>query len=363
MIGFDKYGSGGQGVIILNDWLSDTSSWDEARQYLGREDFTWVFADLRGYGRSRGQEGSFTVIEAASDVIALADSLGWGRFAIVGHSMSALIALHLAQHHPDRIERTVLVTPSPPRGFGFDDATVEALRAGAFGDDATRLGLLRQMQGTRLTEQWIHLKLERWRMSSDPDAVAGYTSMWAREGLPDATAKVTSPLLAITGEEDREDMRGDATTAALRPLVEDLTVVPLAGCGHAPMQEMPPLFVTVMERFLLGSQAAHQSVGGQKRTRGMRVYLVVQGTVENDEGWRKYSAAVVPLIARFGGKHLTRGSGAEFLEGTDAKRRTAVFDFPSMDAVHAFWDSPEYVPVKELRRDVATLDIWAVPGA
>jgi len=363
MIGFDKHGSGGGGVIVLNDWLSDTSTWDEARRYLGSEDFTWVFADLRGYGRSRGQGGRFTIIEAAGDVIALADSLGWGRFAIVGHSMSALVALHLAQHHPNRVERTVLVTPSPPRGFGFDDVTMQALRAGASGDDAARLGLLRRMQGTRLTEQWIRLKLERWRMSSDSEAVAGYTSMWAREGLPDPEAKVASPLLAITGEDDREDMRADATSAALRPLASDLTVVPLADCGHAPMQEMPPLFATVVERFLLGSQVARQSLGPQERTHGTGAYLVVQGTVRDDEAWRRYGAAVVPLIASFGGKHLTKGGGAELLEGGHANERTALFGFPSMDAIHAFWASPEYAPVKELRRDAATLDIWAVPGS
>lgn len=36
MIGFDKHGSGNRGVIVLNDWLSDTSTWDEVRRYLGR---------------------------------------------------------------------------------------------------------------------------------------------------------------------------------------------------------------------------------------------------------------------------------------------------------------------------------------
>jgi hypothetical protein len=36
-----------------------------------------------------------------------------------------------------------------------------------------------------------------------------------------------------------------------------------------------------------------------------------------------------------------------------------MFEFPSMKAIHAFWNSPEYVAVKELRRDAATLDIWA----
>ena len=255
MLGFDKHGSGGQRVIVLNDWLSDTSTWNAARSYLSQEDFSWVFADLRGYGRSKGQDGRFTVLEAAGDVVALTDAIGWSRFAIVGHSMSALVALHLAQHHPDRIESTVLVTPSPPRGFGLDDATMTALRAAALGDDAARLRVLRQMQGTRLTDQWIRLKLERWREASDPEAVAGYLPIWACEGLPDPVAKLTSPLLAITGEDDREDMRADPTRAALRSLADDLTVVPLIGCGHAPMQEMPPLFVTVVERFLSGSHA------------------------------------------------------------------------------------------------------------
>jgi len=31
MLGFDKLGSGDHGVIILNDWLSDTSTWDGVR--------------------------------------------------------------------------------------------------------------------------------------------------------------------------------------------------------------------------------------------------------------------------------------------------------------------------------------------
>ena len=55
--------------------------------------------DLRGYGRSRGRTGAFTLEEAAADVLALGDALGLTRFAVVGHSMSPLVALHLAPHH------------------------------------------------------------------------------------------------------------------------------------------------------------------------------------------------------------------------------------------------------------------------
>lgn len=48
MLGYDVYGSGSRGVIVLNDWVSDTSSWDGVRPYLDTEAFRWVFADLRG---------------------------------------------------------------------------------------------------------------------------------------------------------------------------------------------------------------------------------------------------------------------------------------------------------------------------
>jgi uncharacterized protein (DUF1330 family) len=39
-----------------------------------------------------------------------------------------------------------------------------------------------------------------------------------------------------------------------------------------------------------------------------------------------------------------------------------MFEFPSIDAVHAFWNSPDYVPIKKLREGAAVLDIWAVEG-
>jgi uncharacterized protein (DUF1330 family) len=32
-----------------------------------------------------------------------------------------------------------------------------------------------------------------------------------------------------------------------------------------------------------------------------------------------------------------------------------------MEAIRTFWNSPDYIPVRELRRDAALLEIWAVP--
>jgi uncharacterized protein (DUF1330 family) len=51
------------------------------------------------------------------------------------------------------------------------------------------------------------------------------------------------------------------------------------------------------------------------------------------------------------------------LEGAANDRSMVIFEFPSMDALKAFWNSPEYVPVKKLRERAGKLDVWAVPGA
>ncbi len=252
MLGFDRIGTGTHRAIVLNDWLCDTSTWDPARSYLDQAAFSWAFADLRGYGRSRAQGGTFSVEEAASDVIALADELAWARFSVVGHSMSTIVALHLAQTVEQRITSAVLVTPPPPTSFHYDEATQVALREVALGDDARRARALEVMLGARLGPSWLRFKLERWRVTSDPEAVAGYLPMFGVRGLPDTTTRLACPVLAITGEEDAPPMRREAAEQNLGPICPQLTVASIISSGHYPMQETPPLLVALVERFLAG---------------------------------------------------------------------------------------------------------------
>jgi pimeloyl-ACP methyl ester carboxylesterase len=251
MIGHEIVGSGEQHVLVLNDWLSDTQSgWAAARPYLDDARFTWAFADLRGYGRSLDQPGSFTLPEAAQDVLDLAGALGWQRFAIVGHSMSCLVALHLAQQHAECIQRAVAITPVPPSGLGVDATTLAAMEATVRGDDTGRLRMLGAMWGDRLSERWVRYKLARWRATSSPEAAARYLAMFARDGFPDKARRIDVPVLAITGEQDADVMRRAAVIQEWSPLCEQLVVAPLADTGHYPMHEAPPLLVSTLERFL-----------------------------------------------------------------------------------------------------------------
>jgi 3-oxoadipate enol-lactonase len=252
ILGHEVVGSGSRRLIVLNDWLCDTSTWDGARAYLDRTRFSWAFTDLRGYGRSRGRTGEFTLLEAAGDVLALADALGWQRFAIVSHSMSTYVAMHLGQHAPARIERIVLITPGPPRGFGADDAWLEHARAQTR-DDARRAEAVRARFAERLSPGWAEYKCRRWLATSDANAAAGYISMYARDGLQTPDARIGVPVLAITGEEDALVMRSAAVSANLSAVCEQLEVAALAQCGHYPMEELPPRTVSLIEYFCGGA--------------------------------------------------------------------------------------------------------------
>ncbi|SEE34260.1 Pimeloyl-ACP methyl ester carboxylesterase [Streptomyces sp. KS_5] len=76
--------------------------------------------DRPGYGGSHRQPGR-RVVDAVADVVAIADTLGLDRFAVVGRSGGAPHALACAALLPDRVTRAAtLVTLAPPNADGLD---------------------------------------------------------------------------------------------------------------------------------------------------------------------------------------------------------------------------------------------------
>ena len=91
----------------------------------------------------------------------------------------------------------------------------------------------------------------------------------------------------------------------------------------------------------------------------MSVYFIAENTIKDEAQYH----AVVPFIASFGGKLVARRAKVEVLEGEHDERPVVMFEFPDMETIHAFWNSPDYVPIKKLREGIATMNIWAFPDA
>ena len=96
----------------------------------------------------------------------------------------------------------------------------------------------------------------------------------------------------------------------------------------------------------------------------MPAYMIVQIRFRTDpSAFAAYRDAVGPLSEKFGGRYLVAGHAPiEVLEGSHDGRSLVVFEFPSMEQLHTFWNSPDYAEVKKLRAGVADLDVWAAPG-
>ena len=98
----------------------------------------------------------------------------------------------------------------------------------------------------------------------------------------------------------------------------------------------------------------------------MPALFIIQADVSADGAlrarYREYQARVQPMIEAHGGRFRASGVGLEVLEGAHDGRRLIVFEFASMEAIRAFWISPEYAELKALRAGAARIDAWAVPA-
>ena len=94
----------------------------------------------------------------------------------------------------------------------------------------------------------------------------------------------------------------------------------------------------------------------------MAAYLIVSTKILKSEGWEPYQSQVGDIFARFGGKYLVKRSNPHVLEGKCTPDRITIFEFPSMDAIQAMWDSPEYEQLRPLRAGLGDLDVIALAG-
>jgi 3-oxoadipate enol-lactonase len=228
--------------------MGDHRNYDPVLPYLDRRRFTYALADLRGYGLSRELVGRYDLAEAAGDVAALATSLGWPRFHVVGHSMSSLVAQQVAASAADRVASLVLLTPVLPGGMGAPDDAIEYLEAAAI-DESRRREALAGQWGERLSPAWLDFKLRRWSESARPDACRGYVRMFGTERVVGA-ARLDLPVLAIVGGQDNPPFVEPTVRAGMAAAYARLEVAVYPGVGHYPMQEAPPMLASDVERFL-----------------------------------------------------------------------------------------------------------------
>jgi pimeloyl-ACP methyl ester carboxylesterase len=185
-IGFTKFGSGPECVLVTHDWNGDHRIYAPILPYLDKNSFTYIFVDLRGYGKSKKITGEYTINEIASDCFAVADRLRWREFHIVGHSMTGMATQRMAADAPARIESAIAVCPMSAAGSQLDDETFGFFASTTENDDAFRQ-LIQYVTGGRLSVRWAEAMLRHNRHSTNRHSLGFLLSIVA------TTIRVTPP--------------------------------------------------------------------------------------------------------------------------------------------------------------------------
>ncbi|MEU1041232.1 alpha/beta fold hydrolase [Streptomyces sp. NPDC005907] len=244
----ELHGAGTHKVFAVHGWFADRSAYAPVLPDLDRTAFQYALVDLRGYGAARDAAGAYTTAEAAADLLALADRLGWEQFSVIGHSMGGGVAQRLLALAPRRLRRIVGVSPVPASGLPLPGD-----QWGLFADAAhrpeNRRAILDFTTGSRRPAAWLDRMVARSLARSDPKAFRAWLDSWAGEDFHAEVEGATVPALAVTGALDPALSAGLMAQTWMRWYPH--------GChhefpaaGHYAMDETPLDLIAVVEAFL-----------------------------------------------------------------------------------------------------------------
>jgi pimeloyl-ACP methyl ester carboxylesterase len=241
-------GSGPTRVIALHGWFGSAHGWGWLPELVDRDAYTYAFLDYRGYGQRKDEAGEHTIAEIGADALALADQLGWDRFALLGHSMGGKAILRVFCDAPDRVSALIGISPVPASAVPFDEQGW-ALFDGAAHSDANRYAIIDLTTGNRLSRTWLKQMVEFSVANSTREAFGAYLPAWAKADFAVELPSRDIPVKVIAGETDPalgpDTMR--ATWLAQLPSCE---LDAFANAGHYAMFETPVALVTSIENTL-----------------------------------------------------------------------------------------------------------------
>lgn len=292
---------------IEHDWQSPVS-----RHWI--TEFTrrhaLVRMDPRGVGMSDWDADELSFEAMVRDVEVVVDAAGLERFAMVGNSGGAAVAIAFAARHPERVSRLFLWgaycrgslrrgTPTPQQlehaqmlrklaemGWGSDEPTFRQVFASLLVPGATK-------------EQWSHFT-DRMRLCCTGRGAARFLAMMEQIDVQDLARNVRCPTLVLhSRHEARNPYEEGKLTAALIPNAE---FVPLESVNHVLLPDEPAWHHLVAEfrRFMPG-----ESVGGdafaELTERERQVLDLIARGLDNDD-----IARALELSGKTVGNHITR---------------------------------------------------------
>jgi pimeloyl-ACP methyl ester carboxylesterase/DNA-binding CsgD family transcriptional regulator len=268
------------------DWKSPV--WRHWLEGLGHG-HTLVRYDERGCGLSDRAVGDLSVDTWVADLETVVDAVGLDRFALLGVSQGAAIALAYAVRHPERLTHLVLYG-GYARGRKFRDpdqrrqeeALLSAIRAGWTDPNPTFrhvFSMLFLPHGTPEQMAWYD-DLQR-RSTSAETAVRLYDARGSVD-VADVAPRVSARTLVMHAREDRVVPVDEGRL--LGALIPDARLVLLESANHILLSDEPawPTFLSELHAFLGTDLASVRPAVEDLSPRELEVLELVAGGLTNE---------------------------------------------------------------------------------
>jgi pimeloyl-ACP methyl ester carboxylesterase len=117
-------------LLALHGWLDNAATFDRLAPLICAH-FHIVAIDFPGHGRSewRPQGTWYHYVDYVSDVIAVAEKLGWKKFSILGHSLGGTVGSVFAACRPQSLDKLFLIEALGPSAAPVSES-LDQLRRG-----------------------------------------------------------------------------------------------------------------------------------------------------------------------------------------------------------------------------------------
>jgi len=94
----------------------------------------------------------------------------------------------------------------------------------------------------------------------------------------------------------------------------------------------------------------------------MSAYVISEIEVRDATGIETYRTIAAKAIAQYGGRYLVRGGAANVAEGGPPPKNIVVVEFPSMEKLREWYESPEYAEALKVRQTALDRRLIFVEG-
>ena len=254
-IAYRRVGNG-RPLLVLNGFAATNADWDPSFIHGLAASNELILLDNRGIGSSTDDGTSFDVVRLANDAAHVVEALGFERISVLGWSMGGFVAQTLALHHPDRINKLILLS-TDPGGTDADLASPAVWsqlidNSGTPHEQAQRLLSLvfpRDVAASFYREFGDVVAGARARLSPELlNHQAAAMDAWHRDGVGSRLREIRAPVLIATGTEDVVIPPSNALK--LVNAIPSAWLAQFPGGGHAFIAQYPRVLADLINCFL-----------------------------------------------------------------------------------------------------------------